>query len=531
MEEAMDGPRRRAVVIGAGPAGLTAALELLERTDVVPLVFEASDGVGGISRTFRHNGNRIDLGGHRFFSKSDRVMDWWQRILPVAADDQASVRVSYHRQERAVASTATAADGDNVMLVRRRVSRILFRRRFFDYPLSLSLRTILNLGLVNTGIAGFSYLWARAFPRRPEATLEDFIINRFGGYLYRAFFRDYTKKVWGVACTDIPADWGAQRIKGLSITKALLHAARKLVRGVDTSQRQKGTETSLIERFLYPKYGPGHMWERVTELVKEKGGTVELGTRVVGIESKGDRIAAVQVEDHMTGVRRRIEAEWFFSTMPIRDLVTALDPPVPPEVKAVADGLPYRDFMTVGLLVRRLTVHGGVAPAELSAKLPDNWIYVQEPDVMVGRIQVFNNWSPYLVADPANTVWIGLEYFLDETDEMWKAQDGRIVDFALSEMEKIGFLARADVLDSVVIRQKKAYPAYFGTYKQIDLVRDHLSRYHNLFLLGRNGQHRYNNQDHSMLTAMIAVDLIAAGSPERAAVWQVNVEEEYHEEK
>ena len=521
--------RRTAIIIGAGPAGLTAAFELLEQTDIVPVVIEAADNVGGICRTYVFEGNRLELGGHRFFSKSDRVMDWWQRFLPVRGDGSDDVRIAYHNQSRPI-EPAAADDGDvDCMLVRKRVSRILFRGRFFDYPLSLSPATVRKLGLAATAAAGFSYVRARLLPVRPERTLEDFVVNRFGRYLFSVFFKEYTEKVWGVDCRDIPADWGAQRIRNVSIARVLRHALRRLIAGADSSIGQKATETSLIERFLYPRYGPGHMWETVAARVREMGGEVRLETRAVGLEAAGGKVVAVTVEDVASGESRRLTGDFFFSTMPVSELIGAITPPPPPAVCEVAAGLRFRDFMSVGLLVRRLTVEGGVTAQTLAAKLPDNWIYVQEPGVGVGRIQIYNNWSPYMVEDP-DTVWLGMEYFVDEGDDLWCMADADVVAFAVSEMEKLGFLAGADVEASLVVRQKKAYPAYFGTYARFAEIRGYLDGLANLFLLGRNGQHRYNNMDHSMLTAMTAVDGIAAGAIDHAAVWGVNTEEEYHEE-
>ena len=502
--------QRTAIIIGAGPAGLTVAFELLERTDIVPLVVEASDNVGGISRTYVYKGNRLELGGHRFFSKSDRVMAWWQRFLPVEAEDSAEAT-------------------DDCMLVRNRVSRILFRGKLFDYPLTLSPATVGKLGLMATARAGFSYMRARLFPIRPERTLEEFVVNRFGRYLFTVFFKEYTEKVWGVECNEIPADWGAQRIKGVSVSRVLRHALRKLLSGGDTSIGQKSTETSLIERFLYPKHGPGHMWETVCARVREMGGEVLLNTRAQAIEAKDGRVVAVTVEDGTSGGTRRITGDFIFSTMPVRELISGLAPSPPEAVREVAEGLMYRDFMTVGILARRLQIGGGVTGGTLAEKLPDNWIYVQEPGASVGRIQIYNNWSPYMVADP-ETVWMGMEFFVNETDALWTMANREVISVAIGELEKLGFVAVIDVLDALVVRQKKAYPAYFGTYARLGEIRDYLSAMDNLFLLGRNGQHRYNNQDHSMLTAMTAVDGIAAGAPDHDAVWRVNTEDEYHEE-
>ncbi|MDO9693396.1 MAG: NAD(P)/FAD-dependent oxidoreductase [Candidatus Latescibacteria bacterium] len=503
---------KRAAIIGAGPAGLTAALELLERTDVVPVVFEASDALGGLSRTVVHAGNRIDIGGHRFFSKSDRVMDWWLRILP--------------QQGTPAPDPATT---DAVMLVRSRLSRIFYLRRFFDYPVTLSLQTVRNLGPARMLRIGLGYARARLLPVRPERNLEDFFINRFGRELYGTFFRDYTEKVWGVPCRAIRPEWGAQRIKGLSITGALIHAARGIF-GRDGSVRQKGVETSLIERFLYPKFGPGQMWEEVARRVVERGGEIHHGSRCVGMDVADGRVTAVRIEDAASGRTTAHAADYVISTMPVLDLVAGLGGGVPANVREVAAGLRYRDFITVGLLLDRLLIRNETSRPTPDNLIPDNWIYIQEPDVRLGRLQVFNNWSPYLVADPTKA-WLGLEYFCNEGDDLWSMDDASFADFAVAELAQIGVIDPADVRDRVVIRMPKTYPAYFGTYDRFGEIRAHLDTLVNLFPIGRNGMHRYNNQDHSMLTAMAAVDAIASGATDKTAIWDVNVEGEYHEEK
>jgi len=526
--------QQTAIIIGAGPAGLTAAYELCRRTEITPIVLEAADDVGGIARTFEHNGNRIDLGGHRFFSKSDRVMDWWREILPIQGHvDSADSRIelTYQRKTRWLDLPADGPDPDrvdDVMLVRQRTSRILFRRKFFDYPLSLSLRTLSNLGIITTIRIGVSYLRARLFPIHPESTLEDFIINRFGRDLYSTFFRDYTEKVWGVPCNEISAEWGAQRIKGLSVTRVIVHALKQLF-GPKEGIAQKRTETSLIEQFLYPKYGPGQMWDRVRRLVEGQGGHVRLKTQVVGLRHNGSRITAAVVRNDR-GEEELLHGDYFFSTMDVRALVAGMKPSAPENIRTLSDGLIYRDFMTVGLLLNRLKLGGGVRGRELAERLPDNWIYVQEPDARVGRLQIFNNWSPFMVRDP-NMVWIGLEYFVDEGDDLWTKPDDEMVAFAKDELASIGVIEKTAVMDSVVIRQPKAYPAYFGTYDRFDEIRAWLDRFENLFLVGRNGMHRYNNQDHSMLSAMIAVENICDGITSKANIWNVNAEADYHEEK
>jgi protoporphyrinogen oxidase len=523
---------RTAVIIGAGPAGLTAAYELLSRTDIQPIVLEMSEYMGGISRTVNYKGNRIDIGGHRFFSKSDRVMQWWLGFLPMEEiANSADVEIAYHRQRRSVTASGATADArhpDRVMLVRTRLSRIYFMRRFFSYPITLSLETIRNLGLLRTAAIGFSYLRSVLFPIKPEKNLEDFFINRFGRRLYLTFFKSYTEKVWGVPCDQISPEWGAQRVKGLSIYKTLIHLARKLAPSRGSEISQKGTETSLIERFLYPKFGPGQMWEEVAQRVTAEGGRILTGWRVERLEQRDHcQIEAVWAVHRETGEQRRFAGDFFFSTMPVKELVGALDPPAPANVREVAGGLMYRDFLTVGLLCKRLRIRD---PKD-GGMVKDNWIYIQEPDVLVGRLQIFNNWSPFMVADPA-TVWIGLEYFCNETDGLWNTSEAELIELAKSEMVKIRVLAsEQDVLDATVIRMPKAYPAYFGSYDRFPELIAYTDGLANLFLVGRNGMHRYNNQDHSMLAAMTAVDNIVAGVRDRANLWELNSEQDYHEEK
>lgn len=501
-----------AVIAGAGPAGLTAALELLRTTNVKPVIFEAENAIGGISRTACYKGNRMDIGGHRFFSKSDAVMDWWLNILPLESKD------GPHPEK-----------DDLVMLCRSRLSRILFLRKLFDYPVTLNGNTIRGLGFWRMMKIGLSYLKVQLLPARSEKSLEDFMINRFGVELYRTFFRDYTEKLWGVPCNKISPEWGGQRIKGLSITKTVVHAVKQIFksnrRAIDRDSadkfRQKNTETSLIGQFLYPKLGPGQLWETVAQKILDMGGEIVMNAKVVGVNRIENRVVSVAV-DNGQGVKT-IPCDYFLSSMPVKELVTAMDQPetsVPAEVKRVAEGLVYRDFMTVGLLLDRLEI----------GNVKDNWIYVQESDVKLGRIQVFNNWSPYLVSDPSK-VWIGLEYFVNEGDEMWTMSDADFIQFAIAELDRIHVAKPESVRDSVVFRVKKAYPAYFGTYGEFHKIREYLDNIENLFLMGRNGMHKYNNMDHSMLTAMETVKCIREGSVDKSDLWNVNTEEEYHEGK
>ena len=521
---------KKAIIIGAGPAGLTAAHELITRAGVVPIILEQSNYLGGISRTVNYKGNRIDIGGHRFFSKSSRVMEWWLEMLPLQALDGKPFEIHYHGMGRKIAPAGLGPDplvSDRVMLVRSRRSRILYRRRFFDYPITLSKDTLAKLGLRRTLRIGASYLRSALFPLKQEDTLEQFFINRFGRELYETFFRSYTEKVWGVPCSAISAAWGAQRVKGLSVWATLRHAWRKALKRGGGGVGQKDTETSLIERFLYPKFGPGQMWEEVARRVCERGGEIYTGHRAERILTDGWRVRAVSAACSATGQRRTFAGDYLFSSAPVQELMRSFDAPPPKEVLEVSDGLVYRDFLTVGLLVRSLRVHDGTA--QDGTLINDNWIYVQEPDVRLGRIQIFNNWSPFLVADPEK-VWLGLEYFCNTSDEIWRLPDDQVAALAIRELTALRFIEAGDVLDYVVLRMEKTYPAYFGTYDRFGIIREYVDRYDNLFLIGRNGMHRYNNQDHSMLTAMTAVENIVAGRRDKSNLWEVNSEKDYHED-
>jgi protoporphyrinogen oxidase len=520
--------KKKAIIIGAGPAGLTAAYELLTRTDIQPIVFEATEATGGIARTYNHHGNRIDLGGHRFFSKSARVTLWWLLKFPLQKLDDAekdSVKVILGHAARSkeinLENGLDPEKVDRVMLVRKRLSRILFHRRFFDYPVTLNFTTLRNLGLVSIVRIGVSYIWAKMFPVRKENSLEDFFVNRFGRELYKTFFKNYTEKVWGVSCTLIKPDWGAQRIKGLSVAKVISHALKTIVLK-SIGKHQETVETSLVDYYMYPKYGPGQLWETIGSFVQEQGGVIHYRYTVIGFEDDGARIIRIKVRNETTGEISLHDADYVFSTMPVRDLVMGMSDAVPAEVRSAAEQLQYRDFMTIGLLFPRLKTPDGT--------LPDNWIYIQESDVQVGRIQVFNNWSPYLVDNPRHT-WLGLEYFCQEGDHLWTMKDEDLIRMGVEELESMNLVYTGTLLDGVVLRMPKAYPAYFGSYERFDLIRNYVDRFANLFLIGRNGMHRYNNMDHSMLTAMTAVDNIIEGVKTKDNIWNVNMETEYHEGK
>ena len=509
---------RTAIIIGAGPAGLTAAYRFLLDTDIKPVILEKSEYIGGISRTAVVGGNRMDIGGHRFFSKNDEVNAMWQELMPLQGKpsiDDLTLGV-----EKPLAEDGPDPETeDRVMLLRNRISRIFFLRKFFDYPISLKPETFKNMGFANTMRAGFGYLGS-CIVKKKEDSLENFYINRFGRPLYEMFFEDYTTKLWGRSPAQISADWGAQRVKGLSLSKAVWNVLSKPFRPKDK------VETSLIEQYYYPKKGPGQLWETLADEIRRRGGEIIMNTRIEKIRVENGRVSAVTASDG-----REFTGDYFMSTMPVKDLVAGMGEAAPADVRRIAAGLPYRDFITVGLLVNKLKLQNKTKVRTLTGDVPDCWIYVQERDVKIGRLQLFNNWSPYMVADPKHTMWIGLEYFCNEGDELWSMSDEAFIDFAIGELVKIDVIDRSDVIDSTRIRVKKAYPAYFDTYSEFDTVKDYLSGIENLWCLGRNGQHRYNNMDHSMLTAMEAVRAIAAGSTDKSAVWGVNTEKEYHETK
>jgi len=515
--------QREAIIIGAGPAGLTAAIELQRLAGIKPILLEASAQVGGLSRTVRYNGNRMDIGGHRFFSKSDRVMKWWLDLMPLQAGEG---ELRYQGQRRQIPHSTASVDPaaeDLVMLVRERKSRIYFMRRFFDYPIRLTPDTLKKMGPQRTIRAGLSYFRSACF-RRHEKTLEDFLINRFGRELYETFFRSYTEKVWGVPCTQISAEWGAQRIKGLSLRGVVGHFVKQKFRSRKPDIAQKETETSLIEKFLYPKLGPGQLWEHAAEIVCRNGGEIHYGMQVDRINVEHGRIRSVEAVN-AEGQRYTFAGDYFFSTMPVRDLVRGFSVEVPAQVRVVSEGLMYRDFITVGLLTKKLKL------TEFDGSpLKDNWIYIQEADVLVGRLQIFNNWSPWLVEDDQK-MWIGLEYFCNDIDPIWKLSDKQMADFAIAEITKIGILDVEDVEDFHVERVPKTYPAYFGTYDRFNVIREYLDGFNNLFLIGRNGMHKYNNQDHSMLTAMVAVENIVNRVVTKDNIWAINTEMDYHEVK
>ncbi len=515
---------KKVIIIGAGPAGLTAAYELLKNNkDYKVTILEESNEIGGISRTVRHNGNRMDIGGHRFFSKDERVMKWWKDIMPMQGapsyDDKKLGR------KRPLAEGGPDPEKvDRVMLVRHRVSRIYYLKKFFDYPVSMKLQTFKNMGLIRTIKAGFSYIYSTIFKKK-EDCLENFYINRFGRVLYSMFFEGYTEKLWGRHPREISADWGAQRVKGLSIMAVIKDMVSKLFPG-----KNRKVETSLIEEYIYPKLGPGQLWETVAQEIKNMGGEIIMNSSVKNINTEGNTVKSVTyIKD---GEKMELEGDIFISSMPLKDLVLGMGSVIPDNIEEIAKGLPYRDYVTVGILVPKLNLKNETDIPTLNNIVPDCWIYVQDTGVKLGRIQIYNNWSPYMVKDPDNTVWIGLEYFCDEGDDFWNMTDEECMSFAVKELVKMGIISsEKDVMDTNRIRVKKAYPAYFDTYDRIDELVDYINKYDNLYCVGRNGQHRYNNMDHSMATAFETVNNIVSGRSDKSNIWSVNTEKEYHEEK
>lgn len=514
---------KKALIIGAGPAGLTAAYELLRQSDDYEVVvFEESRRFGGISRTVEYNGNRMDMGGHRFFTKVPEVNAWWESMLPMqgapAADD-----ILLERQVKVKGGSPDPEKTDRVMLKRGRVSRIFFDRKFYDYPISLKPETFKNFGLGTTLVAGFSYVKAMIFKRK-EKSLEDFYINRFGKKLYSMFFEDYTENLWGRHPSQIDPSWGAQRVKGVSIMAVLKNALEKTF-----GKKSRKVETSLIEEFAYPKLGPGQLWDVTAEEIRKKGGVILTNARVTGLR-RNEKGAIEGVTYEQDGMSCEMAGDVVISSMPIKDLVEGMNG-VPEQIARIASGLPYRDYMTLGVLIPHLNLENKTKLKTVGDIVPDNWVYVQDRHVKMGRFQIYNNWSPYMVKDLEHTVWMGLEYFCNEGDRMWSLDDDDFARRAIREMVSLKLIdSEKDVLDYHVERVKKAYPAYFDTYDEIDTLIDWLNTIDNLYCVGRNGQHRYNNIDHSMCTSFEAVKNILNGVTDKSNIWSVNTEQEYHEQ-
>ena len=516
--------KKKVIVIGAGPAGLTAAYELLDKSkDYEVVVLEESNMFGGISRTVNYKGNRMDMGGHRFFSKVPEVNEWWEKMLPTQGsmpkDD-----IQLGRKSSTKKGGPNPEKTDRVMLRRNRLSRIFFKHKFFDYPVSLKMDTLKNMGFGTTIVVGFSYLKS-VFFKRKENSLEDFYINRFGKKLYSMFFENYTANLWGRHPSEISPEWGAQRVKGLSILAIIKDMFGKVF-----NKKNRKVETSLIEEFAYPKLGPGQLWELTAKEVEKLGGTIIKNAKVVEIHKNN--------KNELTGVTYlsgnkhiKLNGDIVISSMPVKDLVVGMNN-VPNKYLKIAKGLPYRDYMTVGVLIDKLNLKNETKIKTIGNIIPDTWVYVHDKSVKMGRFQIYNNWSPYLVKNLEKTVWMGLEYFCNEGDEMWGMTDDDFAKMGIEEMVKMNLIdSTKNVKDYHVERVKKAYPAYFDTYEHMDDLRNYLNTIPNLYCVGRNGQHRYNNLDHSMCTSFETVKNIINGVKDKSNIWNVNTEKEYHEEK
>jgi protoporphyrinogen oxidase len=507
---------KKVIIIGAGPAGLTAAYKILKSNKNFEVkIFEESNEIGGISKTINYKDNRIDIGGHRFFTKDEEVQSFWNEIMPIqgflAKDDKI-----IDKSKKLPKTGIDPEKKDNVFLIRRRVSRIYYLKKFFDYPVSFSWQTIKNMGFSRTIKCGFSYMKSIII-KKQETNLENFYINRFGKKLYSMFFEKYTEKVWGRSPKYIAADWGSQRVKGISILELLKNKISK----------NKSKETSLIEQFYYPKYGPGEFYEELAQRVTKMGGIIIKKAEVTKINLKDNKV--IGIEFLRNSKQEKMPCDILISSMPLKDLINGMNN-IPKNITNIANGLPYRDFISVGLLVNNMNIKNETKLKTINNIIPDTWIYVQEEEVKLGRIQIFNNWSPYMVKDDKK-IWLGLEYCCNENDSFWNKSDEYIKKYAINELVKMNIINKQNVLDGCVIRVKKAYPAYFDEYKNINILKDYLYKINNLYCIGRNGQHHYNNMDHSIKTGIIAANQIVNNIKDDNILWNVNTEKAYHEVK
>lgn len=512
---------KRIVIVGAGPAGLSCAYKLLNNNKKLEvIIIEADSQVGGISKTINYKGNRMDLGGHRFFTKNDEVKDFWFKILPLQGS-KAYDDIILDLDKPLKKGGPDPEKEDRVMLVRNRVSRIYYNKKFFDYPVNLNFTTLKNMGFGTSINCGFSYIKSSMF-KLDEINLENFYINRFGKKLYSMFFKEYTTKLWGRTPKDIDSSWGSQRVKGISIRKVIADYFQRLFK-----IKNNHKETSLIESFYYPKYGPGELYEYVAKEIEKMGGKILLNSKIIKINNLNNNIKSIT---YMNGDKKKeLNCDVLVSSMPMKELVDDMNK-IPKKIKDISSNLPYRDFITIGVLVDKLDLKPHKKIKTIHGTIPDNWIYIQDGSVSMGRVQIFNNWSPYMVKYPKDTIWMGLEFFCSEGDTFWNKSDKQLVSLAKKELIKMGFIS-SDILDSYVYRVKKAYPAYFDSYNEIGKLREYLNNIDNLYCIGRNGTHSYNNMDHSIYSGFVCAEMIKNNNHDLDKLWNINVDDSYQEEK
>ena len=491
-----------ALIIGAGPSGLACAYELIEKSSIKPVIIEKLPCVGGLSRTVYKDGLGVDIGGHRLYTNDEYVKSIWFKFLNIqgekSIDDILSKRDNIYPK-----NGLNPSEIDDVMLIRKRFSSIIYNSKFFPYPLKISFDTFLKLGIITSFKAGLSYFKSLIFKRK-EISLEDFMINRFGEVLYSIFFKDYTKKVWGIDALKMPCEWGHQRIRKLSLLKTVLNS---ILSGFKFLKFKK--ETSLIDEFYYPKFGCSQLWGLMADYIVKKGGKIILNSEFVDFNCHENKILSVRYKNE-SGNIEEIPAQYAISSIPIKDLIKGVDAPY--DIKQDALNLPYRDYILVSFYLDDFKIKNNTNYKTVNNITPDCWIYIQEKEAIVARMQIMNNWSPYLVKQFDKKYLVSLEYFANEGDDFWSKTDKEIIELASFEAEKFNLFDKKDIIDSFVVRQKYAYPVYCGTYKNIDKIKNHLMRYSNLYLIGRNGQHKYNNMDEAMVCGInIARDIIENG--------------------
>lgn len=506
----MSANRKTALIIGAGPAGLTTAYELLQKTDIRPLIVEKSDRIGGMCASVPYKGNYIDVGGHRYFTKFNRVKEWWLQFLPLQTQPSKDDLILGRDLKLPLSDEHNPEEKDDVMLKRYKLCRIYYLRKFFDYPVSLNFATIFGLGLWRMTKIFFSYVKAKLCKIKPEKTAEDFLVNTFGRELYQTFFKDYTEKLWGIECREISADWGRERIRGIYFWETVI----TLIKNIFIHKPKPE------DPFLYPKFGPGQLWDKVAERVQKGGGEILFNTEVIDMQNSTDKITGLTIR-RVDGSVQTIEADYVISSLPVQNLFHMLKN-VPPETMKIADGLMYRNFRSAALLLNKMKIKNKSKYKTVNGILPDTWTYIQESDVHVGRLQMYNNWSPYLVKDD-NLVWIGLEYFCGDNDEIWTMPNDEFERLAIREGCKVGLIDEKDVLDITSEKLEKAYPAYFGTYNRFDEMKNFTDKLGNLYLVGRNGMHKYINIDHVVLSGIAAADNIAGNMANKENIWNIDL--------